>query len=76
MSGSSKDVSDYSVIIESHFDDNKKVVTVSSTALVRNMTDHNIAMKILHPKKEVDLLLENGETKPIPFDYVTSRFNL
>lgn len=76
LSGGRPSISEFSLIVESRFDNNKKLLTISSSALIKNMTEIPLKVNIKHPNKEVNLDLKTGVTLPVPFDYVTSKFTV
>lgn len=76
LSGTRRYIEDYSLICDCIFDEEKKTLTLSSPALIKNLTGSEIIMDIAHIKNPVQLALKEGDVKPVPFDYLTCKFSL
>jgi hypothetical protein len=76
LEGDHKIVSEFSIICDNYFDDKKKILTISSPALVQNLTDEPFTVRILTSKDPLDLELHPKDLKPIPFDLIGNLYQI
>ena len=77
LEGDHRILSEFSVICDNFFDDQKKTLTVSSPVLLENLANVGVVFRVLKKRKEyVDIQLNPGDLKPVPFDLVANNYQI